>query len=96
MRQGKVIAELTCAVSLPFGLGSSCEQVSTEQLEPGDSVLFFTDGVSEGRSPTGELFGTERLAQLWEERSVAPQATGDDAAGNGQGGMWFQRRATAR
>jgi serine phosphatase RsbU (regulator of sigma subunit) len=33
-------------------------------LEPGDRVLFFTDGVVEARSATGELFGKERLGDL--------------------------------
>ena len=31
----------------------------------GDSVLFFTDGITEGRSHVGEVFGTDRLADLW-------------------------------
>lgn len=31
------------------------------QLQPGDRLLLFTDGVSEARSPGGELFGVERV-----------------------------------
>lgn len=33
-------------------------------LRPGDRVVLFTDGVSEARSPSGELFGVERVSQI--------------------------------
>jgi serine phosphatase RsbU (regulator of sigma subunit) len=33
-------------------------------LEPGDTLLFFTDGVTEARSPEGEEFGRGRLGDL--------------------------------
>ena len=36
-----------------------------ERIEPGDAVLFLTDGVIEARSPGGEFFGRTRLAKLW-------------------------------
>ena len=79
MRRAQVLGELDCATALPFGLGyGRWVQVATKELEPGDALLFFTDGVPEGRSPAGELFGTDRLAQLWEEQSGVrrpPQTT---------------------
>jgi serine phosphatase RsbU (regulator of sigma subunit)/CHASE3 domain sensor protein len=31
------------------------------QLEPGDRLVFFTDGFLEAKSPTGEIFGEERF-----------------------------------
>jgi hypothetical protein len=69
LRNRKVVAPLLCAPSLPFGLGGSCQAMSSQSLEPGDCVLFYTDGVTEGRSHTGEEFGVDRLADLWEQNS---------------------------
>jgi len=43
---------------------ASAVTVSTEPLEPGDSLLFYTDGVVEAHLPGGEEFGTTRLADL--------------------------------
>jgi serine phosphatase RsbU (regulator of sigma subunit) len=35
------------------------------QLEPGDALLMFTDGISESRVPKGELFGEDRLVDTF-------------------------------
>ena len=54
----------------PLGLGHVRDSaagpiaVGSEQLEPGDRVLFYTDGVTEARSPDGDFFGPERLVDL--------------------------------
>ncbi len=45
--------------------------VHTEQLEPGDRVLFYTDGVTEGHTTGGTPFGVERLGQFVIEHTVA-------------------------
>ena len=36
-------------------------------LQPGDQILVFTDGAYEAKSPDGELFGAERLGELFKE-----------------------------
>jgi serine phosphatase RsbU (regulator of sigma subunit) len=69
VRNGRVIKELDCPPTVPWGLGgltppASGATVATEALEPGDSVLFYTDGVVEAHLPGEEQFGVERLADL--------------------------------
>lgn len=64
-RDGQPLDDLRCETSLPMGLGSVPAGTATVTLEPGDAVLFLTDGVIEARSPDGELFGRSRLARLW-------------------------------
>lgn len=68
IRNGQFISELHCPPTPPWGLGALSEYESaptaTEALEPGDSVLFYTDGVTEARLHNGERFGVERLADL--------------------------------
>jgi serine phosphatase RsbU (regulator of sigma subunit) len=69
VRGGQVVHELDCVPTLPWGLGSladpaSSPAVATAALEPGDSVLFYTDGVVEAHLPGREQFGVERLADL--------------------------------
>jgi serine phosphatase RsbU (regulator of sigma subunit) len=64
VRDRTLVGELQCAPSLPMGLGGKVTEIATEHLQSGDRVLFYTDGVVETRSPDGELFGVERLADL--------------------------------
>jgi len=68
MRGGKLIKHLYAEPRPPLGLGHLLEShdvtVGYEQLEPGDLILLYTDGVVEARSPSGEFFGIERLADL--------------------------------
>lgn len=72
LRNHRVVRQLACAPSLPLGLGGACNhQVVTEALEPGDCVLFFTDGVVEGSSTTAGEFGTDRLAERFEHHAAS-------------------------
>ena len=69
IRGGRVIKELKCPPTPPWGLGGLADPpapmfVATEALEPGDGVLFYTDGVVEAHPRGGEQFGVERLADL--------------------------------
>jgi len=45
---------------------------TTNALEKGDVVVLHTDGISEARSASGEMFGIERLCRTIEENSALP------------------------
>jgi serine phosphatase RsbU (regulator of sigma subunit) len=77
LRGRKVVAELDCAATLPFGLGNSAPEPDVRELEPDDTVLLYTDGVVEARTPDGELFGMERLADLLEREAASGQPAGE-------------------
>ena len=77
IRGNKVIKELARRPVPPLGLGSidthdeaehpdagAPAPVYTERLEPGDRVLLYTDGVTEGRSADGTPFGLDRLSDF--------------------------------
>jgi serine phosphatase RsbU (regulator of sigma subunit) len=64
VRNGSFNGELECAPSLPLGIGGDVAEVASVSLQRGDRVLFYTDGLTESRSPDRELFGTKRLADL--------------------------------
>ena len=49
-------------------------EVTTLQLQAGDSVVFFTDGITDAMNHKDELYGIERLAQLCEQHRGAPPA----------------------
>jgi serine phosphatase RsbU (regulator of sigma subunit) len=64
MRDGRYVGELSCQPSWPLGLGGVVHEIATQRLQPGDRVLFFTDGVVEAKSTDGEDFGVARLADF--------------------------------
>jgi serine phosphatase RsbU (regulator of sigma subunit) len=77
LRGRKIVAELSCDSSLPFGLGDSAPEPGIEQLEPDDVVLLYTDGVTEARTADGEQFGLERLADLLEREAASGRTAGE-------------------
>ena len=64
VRNGSYAGELGCAASMPVGLGGPVVEVASQALQRGDRVLFYTDGITESRSPDGAFFGRERLADF--------------------------------
>jgi len=47
-------------------------------LQPGDQIIFYTDGISEARNPAGEMFGTRRLDHALENCSLQASALLDE------------------
>jgi serine phosphatase RsbU (regulator of sigma subunit) len=70
LRGRKVVAELTNDPVLPFGLGGR-PTLSTADLEPDDTLLLYTDGVTEARATDGALFGLDRLTDLLEQEAAS-------------------------
>ncbi len=73
VRRAKVVDTLACHPVPPLGLGFGQPEIATATLEPGDRVLFYTDGVTEGRNLDGEPFGEARLADLLVRETLAGQ-----------------------
>ncbi|WP_091939353.1 PP2C family protein-serine/threonine phosphatase [Trujillonella endophytica] len=70
IRGGRVIQELAGPVSRPVGLSDAVPALHSAQLEPGDRILFFTDGVVEERLPDGAQFGEQRLREFIEDNAL--------------------------
>jgi serine phosphatase RsbU (regulator of sigma subunit) len=64
IRGGRVVKQLVCPPTPPWGTIDRNPTVATEPLEPDDFVLLYTDGVSEAPTHKGEQFGVERLIDL--------------------------------
>jgi hypothetical protein len=64
-----------CPPNRPLGLQDTKPDCCTTRLEPGDRLLLYTDGITEARSPDGEFFGEQRLADF----IAAAVAAGDPA-----------------
>ena len=77
VRDHRVIMELFREPWLPLGIaahGADADArppVHIEQLQPGDQILLYTDGVVEGRDGDGNQFGLARLSDLIIRRSAA-------------------------
>lgn len=65
LRRGKLSHFLDGGRRLPLGL-KEASRAAEEQLEPGDNLLFYTDGITEAHAPGGEQFGVARLVDLAE------------------------------
>jgi sigma-B regulation protein RsbU (phosphoserine phosphatase) len=73
VRGAKVVDTLACHPVPPLGLAVGQPEIATAALEPADRVLFYTDGVTEGRNLAGEPFGEARLADLLVRETLAGQ-----------------------
>ncbi|OKK04053.1 stage II sporulation protein E [Streptomyces sp. CB02400] len=65
IRGNRWTTELACPPAGPMGAGLDLPvTVCTEQLEPGDRLLLYTDGVIEARDTRGRQFGRDRFVDF--------------------------------
>src|SRR5260370_41845939 len=63
------------AAGLPLGITSEgAFDECVQQLQPGDQIIFYTDGITEASNPDGKLFGTDRLDNELEKCSLQASA----------------------
>ncbi len=73
LRRNGTVTFIEAKGNLPLGIVPSVNYATTNiQLQPGDSVLFYTDGLVEVFAPDGELFGFERLQATFATCGDAP------------------------
>ena len=73
LRGGSLVRPPQCPPDRPLGLQDRPAHECWTDLEPGDRILLYTDGIVEARSPEGTFFGEDRLADF----VVRAEAAGD-------------------
>jgi sigma-B regulation protein RsbU (phosphoserine phosphatase) len=72
LRRGD-LAEPFTEGSTPVGLvAGACYKAASVKLEPGDTLVLFSDGVTEAADPDEQLFGVPRLREALAGRHDAP------------------------
>ncbi|MCY1138103.1 PP2C family protein-serine/threonine phosphatase [Actinoplanes sp. Pm04-4] len=67
LRDGRSLPPFPTPNALPLGLGAMLGRPPTvieHQLEAGDALVFYTDGITEARDAYGNLFGVEKLSEF--------------------------------
>ena len=70
LRRGKVLDVLDHSGRPLFGLRGREASIGHVQLEPGDQVVLYTDGITEARDERGEFFGRDRLVRLVQQHAA--------------------------
>jgi len=73
MRDSHVVKHLDQGRRVLFGLGDGQAQIAQEWLQPGDRIVFYTDGVTEARDTQGRFFGLDRLVERLQWAAAAGQ-----------------------
>lgn len=71
LRRGRVVKQLERGRRPLLGLDlNTGVTVGEEYLEPDDTVVLFTDGITEARDPDGQAFGLDRLVGVLERETL--------------------------
>jgi phosphoserine phosphatase RsbU/P len=74
LREGRVVKALDQRRRPLLGLGvETVSEPATEQLQPGDRLLLYSDGVTEARTQDGTFFGVDRLVDTLVRGAAAGQ-----------------------
>jgi phosphoserine phosphatase RsbU/P len=69
------LLSLEGARSLPLGIAAPGRyEETTQQLQTGDQIIFYTDGITEAHNREGQLFGAHRLDLVLENCTLEAQA----------------------
>ena len=77
LRRTDGAVELLDPHTFPLGVTSELpgEEVTVRRLAPGDTLLTFSDGVTETRNPEGQLWNTDGLLEGWPAIAASAGAT---------------------
>ncbi|MFD4035257.1 PP2C family protein-serine/threonine phosphatase [Streptomyces sp. NPDC058637] len=65
IRGNRTVVHLFCPPAPPMGTGLGLPgAIRRDQLEPGDRLLLYTDGITEARNPQGQEFGLNGLTDF--------------------------------
>jgi serine phosphatase RsbU (regulator of sigma subunit) len=70
LRRGKVVKTLSGGTRPLFGLHTAELTIGEEQLERGDWLALFSDGIIEARDTQGRQFGTDRLIDFLQREAA--------------------------
>jgi serine phosphatase RsbU (regulator of sigma subunit) len=66
----------TSCVDIPLGVFERPYKEAEVALEPGDVLLFYTDGVTEARNSANAMYGSDRLREAVRRASPGAEAVG--------------------
>lgn len=78
VRGDETVEELDRAQALPLGIMPGANYIeATSRLRPGDTLMLYTDGVTEAMNPAGDMYGHERLLECVREPHLSAQGVVD-------------------
>lgn len=76
VRHGKAVT-LEARPTWPLGLGGEEPEIAEYVLEPDDRLLLYTDGIVEGRTPEGDRFSEDTLADQLVKATASDLSTAE-------------------